>query len=77
MTEDQGDQIIGLLGDMLSKLRDLRTQIDEFTGYNTRNMAAVVSGLTGPTGYHLGDLNDRLFEVIGAISSLETTVDLK
>lgn len=77
MTEDQADTIIGLLGEMLGELRDLRTQFDEFTGYNVHNMETAVKDLTGPTGYNLGDLNERLFEVLSALSSVESAIDLK
>lgn len=77
MKEDQADSIIELLSELVSELRDLRTQFDEFSGFNVYNMETVLKDVVGPNGYNLGDVNERLSEVVSAIGSLETTIDLK
>lgn len=71
------DQVVAVMSDILEELRGLRSYFDKFTGYNTVNMQDAVDSITGPIGYNMGDLHDRLFEVVGAVESLETVVVLK
>lgn len=60
MRDDQADQIIDLLGDLVSEIRGLRSEFMEFSGYNTMNMTKAVEAVTGPTGYSIQNLMGEL-----------------
>lgn len=77
MTEEQGNQIIGLLQDLLDELRSAREAFDAFIGYGVDTMHDTVQAITGPAGYTLGDIHSKLDEVIHGLSSVESTIDLK
>jgi hypothetical protein len=77
MREDQADTIIDLLKELVDEVRENGARFDEFSGYNVYNMQELVSSVTGPLGYNLSDLNERLQDVISALSSLETSILLK
>ncbi len=38
---------------------------------------ALADRVTGPLGYHLGDVHERLVDVLSGLSAVETTIDLK
>lgn len=77
MTEQQGDQIIGLLQDLLAELRDARAAFDAFSGYGVDTMHEAVQTITGPLGYNIGDIHSKLDEVVLSLSSVESAIDLK
>ena len=77
MNDNQADQIIDLLGDILVELQGIRTDFNEFTSHNIFKLREVVERLTGPSGYHMEDLNSRLNEVVSGLSSVESAIDLK
>lgn len=77
MTDEQADRIAGLLEDILEEVRGHRNEFLEFTGYNVFKISEMLDSITGPTGYNLGDINERLFEVTAALSSVESAIDLK
>jgi hypothetical protein len=78
MNDESADQIVGLLQDILEELRDLRSDFQEFTGYNTTKMSDAVNEITeritgGIAGVGGGDLDD----VVRAVRSVESAIDLK
>ena len=77
MRDDQADEVLRMLGDILEEMCGLRSDFLQFTGYNSTKMSDAVDQITGPVGYNLGDLNERLTEVISAIDSVAMTADLK
>ena len=78
MNEQQGDQIIDLLSDILSELRDLRTNFDEFTGYNVYKMSVAIDDITDRITGGIGGIGGAsLEEVKGAVEAVESAVDLK
>ncbi|MFN3474717.1 MAG: hypothetical protein ACK4ZW_11815 [Blastomonas sp.] len=48
--------IAGLLADLISEIQGLRSDFNEFTGYNTTKMSDIVSELLDPSGSNLGDV---------------------
>ena len=68
MSDDS--RIVDVLEQILDEIRGLRSDFMEFTSYNVHNIESVVTDLTGPLGYNLGDLNDRLSEITVAIASI-------
>ena len=77
MTEDQGDDMLSLLRELIVEVTALRTEFQEFTGYNVHNMAALQDALTGPLGYHMGDLHEKMGDVVSGLAAVESTIDLK
>lgn len=77
MTEEQGDQVIGLLQDLLEELREARSAFDAFSGYGVDTMHDTAQAITSPLGYHIGDIHSKLDEVIVSLSSVESAIDLK
>lgn len=77
MTDEQADRIAGLLEDILEEVRGHRNEFLEFTSYNVYKISDMLESITGPTGYNPGDINERLFEVTAALSSVESAIDLK
>ncbi|GGC43428.1 hypothetical protein GCM10011371_33580 [Novosphingobium marinum] len=63
MREGQADEMIALLGAIAEELRGLRDEFDKFTGYNTTTMSEAVDRITGPLGYTIGDLQDKLIAI--------------
>ncbi|MDF2637961.1 MAG: hypothetical protein K0R64_945 [Novosphingobium lindaniclasticum] len=70
MTEDQADQIIGLLQTMSGQLQDMQAAFLEFTNYNAQSMKATVEDITGPTRYNLEDLHKELVEIGVVLTSI-------
>jgi hypothetical protein len=68
VTEAQGEEVIDLLKEILSELREMKTSFDEFTGYNVNDVGAAVEnigdritgGNAGVGGATLRDVSDRL-----------------
>ena len=71
MTDDHAEQVIDLLGQLLEEIKSLRSDFLEFTDHNTAKMSTLSSDITGPTGYHLGDLHERLAGVEHALALIE------
>lgn len=78
MNEEQGDEIIELLENILTELRDVRSDFQEFTGYNTTKMSDVVTEIADRiTGGIGGAGGEDLADVVRALQSVESAVDLK
>ena len=78
-----------LLREMIDELRALNSKLDAIDDklpiiapmYNLddvhEKIGETTDELLGPLRYNLSDIHSKLDEVIGSISSLETTIDLK
>lgn len=78
MNDDKADEIIEQLGGILTELQELRTNFDEFTGYNTMKMSDAVDNLGDRiTGGMMGIGGENLDDVVRALQSVESAVDLK
>ena len=78
-----------LLREMIDELRALNCKLDAIDDklpiiaplYNLDDVREKIGETTdellGPLRYNLSDIHSKLDEVIGSISSLETTIDLK
>lgn len=75
MNERQADQVIELLQDILVELRDVRSNFDEFTGYNTTKMSDAVSEIGDRISGGFGGIGGKdLGDVTHAIEMLDLTV---
>lgn len=74
MNEFQADQMLALLGEIRDEVRGMRSEFDKFTNYGTMDVQQAVDAITGPVGYSLGDLNERLYEVISTIDDMHTGI---
>ena len=77
MTDDQGDEIIRLLRDLVEEISNMRTEFLEFSSHNVYNIKALRDDLTGPVGYHLGDLHEIMGEVVLGLAAVESAITLK
>ncbi len=77
MSNDQAEEIIALLRDLLEETRTVRSTLDDFTGLGTYKVSDLAEALTGPLGYHLGDVHSKLDDVLTGLSSVESAIDLK
>jgi hypothetical protein len=72
------EQIVELLSEILEELRELRSDFQEFTGYNVYKMSTVVDDLgdriTGGAG---GVGGADLDEVRRSIDAIENAIDMK
>jgi len=76
-------QIVAVLEQILAEIVGLRSDFTEFTNYNVYNMKTTTEDLTkaledltkavtGPTGYHLEDI----FNKLGSIESVLDAIDM-
>jgi len=73
----QSDEMLSLLRELVVEVAGLRAEFQEFTGYNAYNVAALQEALTGPLGYHLGDIHEKMNDIISGLASVESAIDLK
>lgn len=79
LREDQADTLISLLGELLTELRDLRGDFNEFTGYNVYRLSEVVDqigdricgGLSGVGGDSLSDVGTKLDAIEGTLMMID------
>lgn len=71
MREDQADSIVECLSDLLDEIRGLRSDFNEFTGYNSVKMSDAVDQITGPLGTTLDDLDLKLIETNGTLNLID------
>lgn len=69
--------VVAVLDDILQEIRELRGDFRQFCGYNFELQRFNPEAFPKAPPYDLGDIKDNLDRVCDAISSLETTIDLK